>query len=53
MNLLQKTITSITVPDAALARRVTAALCTRSGMPTHRPAEGSPSARLPVRRVVP
>ena len=32
MKLLQKTIAAITVPDAALARRVTAALCTRSGI---------------------
>ena len=32
MNLLQKTIAAITVPDAALASRVTAALCTRSGI---------------------
>ena len=32
MKLLQKTIAAITVPDAALARRVTSALCTRSGI---------------------
>ena len=32
MKLLQKTIAAITVPDAALARRVTSALYTRSGI---------------------
>ena len=32
MKLLQKTITAITVPDAALAHHVLAVLCTRSGI---------------------